>query len=87
MEKRLSVHLFDRLPTGYVMAAAGEELRNELRGVKDQIEAAQRNLTGRDLALTGMIHVTTTDTLLRGLLMPYLAEFRALHPVFKFSLS
>jgi DNA-binding transcriptional LysR family regulator len=80
LEERLGVRLFDRLPTGYVMTAAGEELRNELRGVKDQIEAAQRNLTGRDLALTGMIHVTTTDTLLRGLLMPYLAEFRALHP-------
>jgi DNA-binding transcriptional LysR family regulator len=80
LEKKLGVRLFDRLPTGYVMTAAGEELRNELRGVKDRIEAAQRNLTGRDLALTGALHVTTTDTLLRGLLMPYLAEFRALHP-------
>ena len=74
------MRLFDRLSTGYVVTAAGEELRNELRGVKDQIEAAQRNLTGRDLALTGMIHVTRTDTLSRGLLMPYLAEFRSLHP-------
>jgi DNA-binding transcriptional LysR family regulator len=80
LEKKLGVRLFDRLPTGYVTTAAGEELRNELRGVKDRIEAAQRNLSGRDLGLTGAIHVTTTDTLLRGLLMPYLAEFRALHP-------
>jgi DNA-binding transcriptional LysR family regulator len=73
------VRLFERLTSGYVITQAGEELSNELRGVNDQIEAAQRQLSGRDLALSGVIRVTSTDTLVTGLLMPVLAEFRALH--------
>jgi DNA-binding transcriptional LysR family regulator len=80
LEKRLGARLFDRLPNGYELTAQGEELRNRLRRVSEQIESAQRSLGGRDLSLSGAIRVTTTDTLLHGLLMPYLAEFRALNP-------
>jgi DNA-binding transcriptional LysR family regulator len=80
LEKRLGARLFDRLPDGYEMTAQGEELRNQLRGVSEQIETAQRRLSGRDLGLYGAIRITTTDTLMHGLLMPYLAEFRALNP-------
>jgi DNA-binding transcriptional LysR family regulator len=80
LEKRLGVRLFDRLPDGYQLTAHGEELRDQLRGVSEQIETAQRSLRGRDRSLSGAIRVTTTDTLMRGLLMPYLAEFRHLNP-------
>jgi DNA-binding transcriptional LysR family regulator len=80
LEKRLGSRLFDRLPGGYEMTAQGEELRNQLRGVSEQIENAQRSLSGRDLKLSGAIRITTTDTLMRGLLMPYLAEFHDLNP-------
>jgi DNA-binding transcriptional LysR family regulator len=79
LEKRLGAWLFDRLPDGYAMTAQGEELRNQLRGVSEQIETAQRSLSGRDLGLSGAIRITTTDTLMHGLLMPSLAEFRALN--------
>ena len=80
LEKRLGARVFDRLPDGYKLTAHGEELRNQLRGVSEQIERAQRSLSGRDLSLSGAIRVTTTDTLMHRLLMPYLAEFRALNP-------
>jgi DNA-binding transcriptional LysR family regulator len=79
LEKRLGARLFDRLPDGYELTVQGEELRNRLRGVSEQIESAQRSLSGRDLGLSGAIRITSTDTLMRGLLMPYLAEFRALN--------
>src|SRR5215831_18153230 len=65
---------------GLELTVQGQELRNQLRGVSEQIERAQRSLSGRDLSLLGAIRVTTTDTLMHGLLMPYLAEFRALNP-------
>ncbi len=87
LEKRLGARLFDRLPDGYEMTAQGEELRNQLRGVSEQIETAQRSLSGRDLGLYGAIRITTTDTLLHGLLMPYLAEFRALHPAIQLEIA
>lgn len=80
LEARMDVRLFDRLPTGYAMTLAGESLRDRLRGVEEQIDAAQRQLSGLDLRLSGTIRVTTTDTFLIGLLGPTLAEFRALHP-------
>ena len=80
LEKRLGSRLFDRLPDGYEMTAQGEQLRKQLRGVSEQIESAQRSLSGRDLSLSGAIRITTTDTLIRGLLMPYLAEFHDLNP-------
>ena len=80
LEKRLGARLFDRLPDGYEMTAQGEQLRKQLRGVSEQIESAQRSLSGRDLSLSGAIRITTTDTLIRGLLMPYLAEFHDLNP-------
>ena len=80
LEKRLGARLFDRLPRGYELTAQGKELRNRLHGVSEQIDSAQRSLSGRDLGVAGAIRITTTDTLMHGLLMPYLAEFRALNP-------
>jgi DNA-binding transcriptional LysR family regulator len=80
LEKRLGARLFDRLPKGYKLTAQGEELRNRLQGLSEQIDGAQRSLSGRDLGLAGAVRITTTDTLIHGLLMPYLAEFRALNP-------
>jgi len=80
LESNLAVRLFEHLPTGYTLTAAGEALRDRLHGVEDEIGAAQRQLSGLDTALTGVIRITTTDTLARGLLMPRLAAFSAKHP-------
>jgi DNA-binding transcriptional LysR family regulator len=80
LEKRLGARLFDRLPDGYVMTAQGEELRSRLRGVSEQIGTAQSSLGGRDRSFAGAIRLTTTDTLIHTLLMPYLVEFGDSHP-------
>lgn len=80
LEKKLGARLFERQPRGYVMTRAGQQLRDRLRGVSEQIEGAQRQLSGLDLRPVGELRVTSTDTLVHGLLMPHFAEFRALHP-------
>lgn len=80
LEQQLGVRLFERTPSGYFMTAAGEELRNRLGNVDEQIESAQRRVAGRDAELSGVIRVTTTDTLAFGLLTPLFVEFRTLHP-------
>jgi len=80
LERKLGARLYERLPTGYAVTRAGEELRARLTGVAEQIEAAQRRLSGLDLRLAGTIRLTSTDTLVRGLLMPHLAAFRRRHP-------
>lgn len=80
LEADLHARLYEHLPSGYVLTAAGEALRDRLHGVEDDIEAATRALRGLDTRLTGTIRITTADTLARGLLLPCLAGFRNDNP-------
>jgi DNA-binding transcriptional LysR family regulator len=79
-EKRLGLRLFERLPTGYVLTAGGEELIAAARHIDETVTTLQRRLAGQDLRLSGTIRVTTTDTLMASILPEALAEFRALYP-------
>jgi molybdate transport repressor ModE-like protein len=79
LEKKLGARLLERLPGGYTMTAAGHQLCDRLSGVAERIEGAQRELSGRDTRPSGTIRVTSTDTLMHGLLPPLLADFRRLH--------
>jgi len=80
LEQALSARLFDRLPTGYALTASGNELAEQLAGVAERIDASHRRMVGLDEEIKGVIRVTSTDTLLRPLLMPLFAQFRARHP-------
>jgi DNA-binding transcriptional LysR family regulator len=80
LEKRLGLRLFERLPTGYVLTAGGEELIAEARQIEDKLTNLERKLAGQDLRLSGVIRVATTDTLMGSILPEILAEFRAAKP-------
>jgi DNA-binding transcriptional LysR family regulator len=80
LERTLEVRLFDRLPRGYVLTAHGHDLAAGVGGVAEQFDAAQRRVTGADLALSGVIRLTAPDTLVQALLLPLLAQFRQRHP-------
>jgi DNA-binding transcriptional LysR family regulator len=80
LESTLGVRLFDRLPRGYALTEHGQELATAVTGVQEQLDAAQRRVTGADLALSGLIRLTAPDTLLKSLLMPMLCEFQLMHP-------
>ena len=79
-ERRLGLRLFERLPTGYVLTAGGDELIAAARRIDDTVATLERKLAGQDLRLTGGVRVTTTDTLMGSILPEILAEFRARHP-------
>ncbi len=83
LEHAIGQRLFKRLRTGYQLTPAGEELRDRLGGVAEQIESAQRHLERPDKRV---LRVTSTDTLMHGILMPLLAEFRAAHPAIRLQL-
>lgn len=87
LEAALGQRLFDRLPTGYVLTPQGHALAEGLEGVQERIESAQRGVQGGDERLHGPLRLTTTDTLLQGLLLPVLAAFRARHPQVQLELS
>lgn len=79
-EARLGVRLFDRMPGGYALTAAGEEMRNSVLRIEEQIAALALKVTGQDQRPSGMIRITTTDLLAVGLLPRHIAVFRAEWP-------
>ena len=86
-EKRLGLRLFERLPTGYVLTAGGEELVAAARHIGDTVTALERKLAGQDLRLSGVVRVTTTDTLMGSIVPEILAEFRESHPEIQVEVS
>lgn len=80
IERRLGARLFERGRTGYAPTPAGEELAATAGRVEAEVLAARRRIAGRDLQPAGTVRLTTTDTLLTGLLSPILAEFRKACP-------
>lgn len=79
-EENLGVRLFDRLPSGYALTVAGEEMRASAEMVEREIDRLDRRITGQDLRLHGSLIVTTTDTLATGILGPHIARFKRAYP-------
>lgn len=80
IEQRLGVHLFDRHRGGYTPTAAGEELAEVAGRIDAEVAAAERRVAGRDRLPAGTLRITTTDTILGGLVSPILADFRRAYP-------
>jgi DNA-binding transcriptional LysR family regulator len=80
LEERLGVQLFEKLPSGYRLTEAGEEVLQ----FADQMEASSHLLEtrvfGRDQSVRGPLRVTLAPPLASHLLMPDFAEFARLHP-------
>jgi DNA-binding transcriptional LysR family regulator len=80
LEERLGVHMFEKLPSGYRLTAAGEEVLE----FADQMEASSHLLEtrvfGRDQSVRGLLRVTLAPPLATHLLMPDFADFARLHP-------
>ncbi len=80
LEKRLGAQMFEKLPSGYRLTAAGEEVQE----LAEQMEASSHQLEtrvlGRDQSVRGLLRVTLPSPLAGYLLMPDFAEFARLHP-------
>lgn len=79
-ERRLGTLLFDRQPSGYVLTAAGEDMRAAAERVEAEIMGLDRRMSGRDVRLEGVVRATTSDTLAHRFLAPHVVAFRAAYP-------
>src|SRR6195952_5214108 len=80
LEERLGALMFEKLPAGYRLTAAGEEvleLANQMEASSHQLET---RVFGRDQSVRGLLRVTLAPPLATHLLMPDFAEFARLHP-------
>lgn len=80
LEKQLGTRLFERRPDGYVVTAAGEEARALAERLREDVSALENRLAGHDIRPSGVVRVTTTDTIADHLIPPVLATLRREHP-------
>ncbi len=80
LEERTGARLLQRLPGRYVLTALGESILGNAERIQAEVLAAERTITGRDVALAGTVRLTTVDTLAARIIAPALAGLQARHP-------
>lgn len=79
-EKDIGVRLFERMPTGYVLTQAGEELGSYAARISAEMDAMQLKIAGRDFQPRGTIRLTAPDNIAFRYLPDHLEAFRKLYP-------
>lgn len=81
IEARLGQPLFERVPGGgYQATTVGERMTAAAERMEDEALALARDIAGHDPRLTGLLRVTSSETLAYRILTPELAAFRRSHP-------
>jgi DNA-binding transcriptional LysR family regulator len=86
IEKQIGARLFERFRDGYVPTPAGETAAEAAARLEDEVLTLERRLSGQDLRPSGVVRVTTTDTL-GTILMRHLPAMRAVHPEIQFEVA
>src|SRR5271154_6374912 len=79
LEERLGAQMFEKLPSGYRLTEAGEEvveLANQMEASSHQLET---RVFGRDQSARGLLRVTLPPFFATHLLMPDFADFARMH--------
>ncbi len=80
LEAHLGARLFDKLPTGYELTNAGEEILEYAERMAQTSTDLQTRVFARDQKLTGTLRVAMPNAFATDLFMPDLAEFSRTHP-------
>jgi DNA-binding transcriptional LysR family regulator len=86
IEEQMGARLFERFRDGYVPTPAGETAAAAAARLEDEVLTLERRLSGQDLKPSGIVRITTTDTL-GGILTRYLPAMRAAHPEIQFEIA
>src|SRR5579872_4847427 len=80
LEERLGAQMFKKLPSGYRLTDAGEEILEFAEQMEASSNRLEMRVFGRDQSVRGRLRVTLAPTLATHLLMPDFADFARLHP-------
>src|SRR5512140_3897630 len=80
IEGSLGQRLFERTRQGYLPSDAMLELARHAERIESELESARAALHGQHDAVTGRVRLTTTDSVLRGLVLPCLPALATPHP-------
>ncbi len=86
IERGLGRPLFERTRSGYVPTELAQELSAQAESVESALETARALVESAPSRISGTVRITTTDTVLHGLVAPALAAMREEHPLLAFDL-
>jgi DNA-binding transcriptional LysR family regulator len=86
IEKGLGLQLFERSRSGYIATELAQELAARAERMEAELEAARSAAQADPGQVSGSVKITTTDTVLHGLVAPALKSMQSVHPLLGFEL-
>lgn len=80
LEKNLNERLFERSKQGYMPSELAQELAAYAERIESHLSEAREKLSQNSGEPSGVLRITTTDSVLQGLLLPVLHRFAATYP-------
>ncbi|WNW12908.1 LysR family transcriptional regulator [Pseudomonas sp. DTU_2021_1001937_2_SI_NGA_ILE_001] len=80
LERALGATLFLRIAGGYSLTPAGEAAQDTALAMENAAAELQRRILGMDQRMSGVVRLTTTDSLAIDFIIPALARLHAEHP-------
>ena len=86
IERGLGRALFERTRSGYVATELASELAEHAERMEAALEAARSSAEVEPAQISGTVRITTTDTVLHGLVAPALRSLQTTHPMLSYEL-
>lgn len=80
LEEALGQRLFQRGSAGFVLTEEGQSVLQHAQRIEDEALAIERRLAGGQLALSGLLRISSSDWFGVHVLAPWCAEFMDRHP-------
>lgn len=87
IERGLGQRVFERSRTGYLPTDLAQSLAEHAEQLEAALEGARSAVQGRPELVAGRVRITTTDTVLHGLVAPALKTLQLAHPQLEFELN
>lgn len=86
IERGLGQRLFDRSRTGYLPSELTLQLVGHAERIEAELEDARSALQQEPEQVSGLVRITSTDTIMNSLVVPALASIYRVHPNLRFEL-
>ena len=86
IERGLGRALFERTRSGYLANELATELAEHAERMEVALEAARSSVEASPAQVSGKVRITTTDTVLHGLVAPALRSLQTTHPLLGYEL-
>ncbi len=86
LEKQLGQRLFERSRSGYLPGELAQRIAFHAERVEAELEAARATATAPRDGVSGLVRLSTTDTILKGLVLPSLTTLAVKHPLLQMEL-